>query len=259
MPQYGFLIVEGPHDAELAYRLLCPFGLKRLRQEAGVDAYFRPLIPREDPPGGDLQRRMSTPLFLANDTHAIALCRAEGDARLVAAVQENLAVLDGTRLAGMGILLDADKETTVSAQARYDLLQNGMARIGYPLPAAIGTVSMGPPRIGAFVLPDNASSGTLEDLLIESATMVYPTLLASAAKHVETAATDASLAAGDLKDFHRPSGKNKALIGSIAAIFRPGKAIQVSIQDNKWLRGEALNLPRIKAVQDFLRSLFDLV
>ena len=258
MPKYGFLVVEGPHDAELAYRLLSPFGFARNRHMAEVSAFLRPLIQREYPPGGDLQKRMGTPLFLTSDTHGLAVCKADGDARLVATVEENLSVLDVTQLTGMGILLDADKDKLQSADARYQAMQVGMTAIGHPLPAVAGSVSTITPRVGAFVVPDNSSSGTLEDLLIECAKGVYPTLLESATKHVATADTDASLIADDLKDFKKPSGRNKALVSSIASILRPGKAVQVSIQDNKWLRGEILNLPRIKAIQDFLKNLFDL-
>jgi hypothetical protein len=41
----------------------------------------------------------------------------------------------------------------------------------------------------------------------------------------------------------------------MAGVFQPGKAVQVSIQDNDWLRGPALLQPRIRAVQLFLQQL----
>jgi hypothetical protein len=48
------------------------------------------------------------------------------------------------------------------------------------------------------------------------------------------------------------------MVGSIASILRPGRAIQVSLQDDRWLRDTALALPRVKAVQDFLLKLLEL-
>jgi hypothetical protein len=33
MPKYGYLVVEGPHDIELVYRLLSPFGFERVQFE----------------------------------------------------------------------------------------------------------------------------------------------------------------------------------------------------------------------------------
>ena len=129
--------------------------------------------------------------------------------------------------------------------------------IGLPLPEIPGTVTTAP-HVGAFVLPDNVNSGTLEDLLLECAAHEYATLLASATTHVEAATADVSLVADDKKDFNKPSGRNKALVGAIASILRLGKAMQVSIQDNRWLRGDCLTFPRIKAVQDFLKALFEI-
>jgi hypothetical protein len=258
MPKYGFLVVEGPHDAEMAYRLLSPFGLKRLTKEDNVDPFLTPLIPRKYPPDGDLQRRMSTPLFVASDTHAVAIYRAEGDKRLVNSVEENLAILDRAQLTGVGIVLDADRDKGVSAAARYADIKTGLTALGLTLPDSPGNIAPGPPHAGAFVLPDNSAQGTLEDLLIECAAQVYPGLLASARAHVAAAQVDGGLNADDLKDFRKPSGQHKALVGSIASILRPCKAMQVSIQDNRWLRGAVLNNPRIKSIQNFLRSLFEL-
>ena len=61
----------------------------------------------------------------------------------------------------------------------------------------------------------------------------------------------------DLDDLRKPAGRHKAIVGSMASILRPGKAVQVSLQDNRWLRDAALAIPRVKAVQDFLVSLLD--
>jgi hypothetical protein len=45
----------------------------------------------------------------------------------------------------------------------------------------------------------------------------------------------------------------------MASILKPGKAIQMSIQDNHWLREEAvLKLPRLLSIKDFLAKLFAL-
>lgn len=258
MPKYGFLVVEGPHDVEFVYRLLRPFGLKRVRLESELDAFLSSLIPREYPPGGDLQKRMGTPLFLQSASHALAIHSATGDSRLVKTVQENLAILDAAQLTGIGILLDADHGKAVSATARYAAIQETMQAIALPLDGAAGTVTGAGPKRGCFVLPDNAAQGTLEDILLECAQSAYQGLLASATTHADAALNDANLTLEDLKDIKAPSGRSKAIVGAIASILRPAKATQVSIQDNRWLRGGTLDLPRVKAVQDFLAALFEL-
>ena len=40
--------------------------------------------------------------------------------------------------------------------------------------------------------------------------------------------------------------------------MKPGKSIQASIQDNDWFKGKALEIENIKAVQTFLKTLFEL-
>ena len=152
MSKYGFVIVEGPHDTEFVYRLLRPFGLQRVRMEADLDPFFGPLIPRKYPPNGDLQKRMETPLFLQSTTHAVAIHSATGDSRLVGTVQENFEILDPARFAGFGIILDADSAPTSSATDRFEVIQNSMATIGYPLTEPAGQITEGPPKRGAFVL-----------------------------------------------------------------------------------------------------------
>jgi len=149
-------------------------------------------------------------------------------------------------------------DKAIPAAQRYADIRSGMARKRFSLDPHAGVITAGPPRLGAFVLPDNVQAGTLEDLLLDVAPQVYPGLLTTARSHVAAALNDAGLRNDDLKDLKKPAGENKAVIGAMASILRPGKAVQVSLQDNRWLKGAALLSPRIKAVQDFLKQLFDL-
>jgi hypothetical protein len=256
MPKYGYLVVEGPHDVELVYRLLSPHGLARIRELAALDPFLLPLVPRSFPPAGDLQKRVPVPLFLQSATHAVAVHSAAGDTRLIQTVEENTMLLDPASLTGIGLILDAD--SVRSPAERYVEIRDGLRAMGYALSEDAGTVAAGPPRLGVFVLPDNLTHGTLEDVLLECAQHVYPKLLTAATTHVDAAFADGSLSADDVRELKKPAGRNKAIIGSIASILRPGRAVQVSIQDNRWLRDTALALPRVKSIQDFLMNLFEL-
>ena len=256
MRKYGYLVVEGPHDVEFAYRLLSPFGLKRIRLEQELDDFFAPLIPRKYPPDGDLQKRMPIPLFLQSDTHAIAIHSAIGDSRLVETVDENASILGLTSITGIGVLLDSDNK--IPAESRYATIKEDLAKKQFILIDQPGQITQGSPKLGAFVLPDNFADGTLEDLLLDSANSVYPDLLTSAIAYVDKASNGNDLTNKDLEDFKKPAGRNKAVIGAMANVLRPGKAVQTSIQDNRWLRDKALSLPRIQAVQTFLKALFDI-
>jgi hypothetical protein len=257
MPKYGYLVVEGPHDVEFAYRLLSPFGLSRVQYEKDLDPFFSLLVPRTFPYDGDLQKRVPVPLFVKSETHVIALHSAIGDSRLVATVEENANLIALQSLTGVGILLDTDKE--IPAADRYAAIQAAMLRKGFTLPANAGEIAAGTPKLGAFVLPDNASTGNLEDLLLECGQSAYPELLQSATSHVNLAISLANKLKNDGEDLAKIPFRNKAIVGAIASVLRPGKAVQTSIQDNQWFKGDRLQLDKVKAVQDFLKNLFDLV
>src|SRR5437899_2602972 len=81
----------------------------------------------------------------------------------------------------------------------------------------------------------------------------FPHLLRAATQHVD--GLDESwpeFRGDDLKELKKPAGRHKAIIASAAAVLKPGKAIQVSIQDNRWIDGDALRTPRIHACLAFL-------
>ena len=73
MPKYGYVVVEGPHDVEFVCQLLGPRRLRRVQFEKDFDPFFHRLIPHSYPPNGDLLKRVPVPLFLQNDTHAVAI------------------------------------------------------------------------------------------------------------------------------------------------------------------------------------------
>lgn len=256
MRKYGYLVVEGPHDIEFVYRLLSPYGLVRVQYMRGLDPFFLSLIPRDYPHNDDLQKRVPVPLFLQSDTHVIAIHSAIGDSRLAATVEESCSIIEQSALTGVGLLLDSDK--VVPADLRYTNLKEQMQAKGFVLDDKPAVICLGSPKLGAYVLPDNTNQGTLEDLLLDCAGTVYPGLLASAELYV-TSAMEGDLIVDDLKEISKPAGRKKAIIGAMANIMRPGKAVQVSIQDNRWLRGDALSLARIKNVQEFLVDLCELV
>ncbi|MDX1970229.1 MAG: DUF3226 domain-containing protein [Planctomycetaceae bacterium] len=256
MPKYGYLVVEGPHDTEFVTRLLRPFGLRTVQRKTELDAFFLDLIPTSYPPDDDLLKRVPVPRFLKGPTHTVAVYASGGDSRVVPSIEEGLLILEKDDLAGVGFMLDADSE--ISPAVRYSMARNQLRERGLHFPEDPGVVQGVSPRYGGFVLPDNQSSGTLEDILLECAAQSYSDLLSFATCYVDAAMQDRSLDAVDLQDVRKPAGKNKAVVGSIAGILRPGKAVQVSLHDNRWLAEQALKLPRVQAVQDFLKSLFDI-
>lgn len=258
MRKYGYLVVEGPHDVWFAYRILSVFGLEWVREFDKLDAFWHQLVPRSFPHKGDLQRRVPVPLFLSSDTHSIAIDSARGDTRLAATVLESWAVLDESKISGIGLILDADDPTNTVA-GRFAAVRGLLAQLGIALPQVPGQVTPGSPRCGIFVLPDNSSPGTLETILLDCGKKQYPSLLAGAEHFVNAVDPEDDRFKGkDMNEFTKPAGRSKAVINCVASILKPGKAIQVSIQDNRWVRDETLNLDRVSAVKDFLAELLGL-
>ena len=256
MPQYGYLVVEGPHDVEFCYRLFSTWGLRRVQWYGDLDPFWRSLVPPAFPHKGDLQKRVPVPLFLRSDTHSVAIYSASGDSRVVPSIEETLSVLPSGTLASIGVVLDDDGHPPLD---RFAQTANGMQALGLLRPQAPGQVFVGAPSVGVYVLPDNVSRGTLEDLLVECAKVEYPKLLLGAIAFVDTVAAEPhAIPLAERGDFDAPAGHKKAVVGSIANILRPGRAVQVSIQDNRWLRGAALELARVAAIRAFLQQLFAL-
>ena len=249
----AYIATEGPHDVELLAGLLRPWGIRRVQKLSNVDPFWKRLIPKTFPHDDDLLKRMPVPTFFASETHSVALDAAVGIDKLAARVEESLSILDATP--ATAAVLDADDGEPVAR--RHAELAVKLQKLGLPLPARPGEISAESPRCGIYVLPDNATAGTLETLLEECAVVSYGALLTHARGYV--AGIDSlGMAASELRELRKPAGRSKATIAAMAAILRPGRAIQVSLQDNNWLRGAALELPRVLAVRDFLADLLEL-
>jgi len=124
-------------------------------------------------------------------------------------------------------------------------------------PALLGEVTHYSPRCGIFIAPNNREQGTLEDILLECARINYPNLLNLSQTYIESIDRN-QLTKKDLKYFDKPAGEKKAIISSISSILRPGKALQVSLQDNRWLDEQTLELESIKLIKNFLEQIIGL-
>jgi hypothetical protein len=256
--KYGYLIVEGYHDAEVTGRLLRRKKLNLVTMINRLDLYWKPLVPKEFPPDGDLMKRVPTPLFFQNNSYSIALQIAQGGLEVIVkklkATMENYETLLSD-LVGIGILIDADYKHK-GAKGKFKVLKKELANI-IKLPNSPGKVLNSNPKTGIFIFPDNKNKGTIEKILLKCGEKVYPDIL-SGAKHFVSGINLKLLNLNDKKEFIKPSGKDKAEIGCVANILKPGKSIQVSIQDNDWINDQSIKIPEVASLSRFLQELFDL-
>jgi len=257
--EYGYLVVEGHHDIEYIGALLKKNGLSRIVRIDTLDQYWQQtnIIPRKYPPDGDLMKRVPSPVFFQNDKYSLAVHSAIGDANIVRTIRGTLLnvetlLIDAT---GIGIIIDADYRKG-GGIGRFSEIKSQIKDL-IPVGNNPGQILSGRPNSGIFVLPDNNVDGTLETILIKCAQKVYSNLCTGAESYVNGVDSD-KLVGDDKKYFITPSGKNKAIVGCVGNILRPGKAIQVSIQDNRWICDETVKIPEIEMLNQFLKELFNL-
>ena len=105
-------------------------------------------------------------------------------------------------------------------------------------------------------MPDNSTQGTLEDLLLDAAGIHYADLTAHAENYLKQINRSA-LTQKDLEEINKPAGEKKAQIAVVGSILKPGKSIQVSIEDNRWLDGPAKTSQHIGELRLFLQQLLN--
>lgn len=249
----AYFVVEGPHDLEVVGRMLKLHKAKRVKHFDDLDEFWHRLVPRKFPHEGDLLRRVPVPVFFASDELSVAVQVAGSVEQIPSVATATWANLDNTP-EGFGVLLDADDK---DVQKRWSDIVAGLPVENAG--ASPGEVAEGSPRAGVFILPDNQSAGTLEHLLLECAAVAYPSLLSSAKDWIDPISPDDKTIfsnSKERKDFSKPSGKHKAIASSIASVLRPGKSIQVSIQDNRWLtHPDVLNLANVQALKAFVDAI----
>lgn len=118
------------------------------------------MIPKTFPHKGDLLARVPVPIFFTGNDRMVALDSASGISDLANRVKENLSVLDANAPPAIAVILDADSKE--SAADRFVGLAVKLRELRLPVPDRAGAISQQDPRCGIFVLPDNASAGTLE-------------------------------------------------------------------------------------------------
>ncbi len=247
------LVTEGPHDVEAIGRLLSKLGANRVQTIDVLDAFWARLVPRRFPYEGDLLRRVPVPTFFQAETFSVAVHSAIGISQISKVARASLAALDEPP-AAIGLVVDADDR---SASEVWNEILEDMHEFDFG--QGPGHFGVSEPRAGVYVLPNNEGSGTLETILLKCGEKVYPELLAKARAWIEPLDPEDKaifVNSNERKYLAKPAGKAKAVVSAVASVLRPGRTVQVSIQDNRWLSDiEAFSIPEVVAFQTFVSSL----
>lgn len=265
---HSYLMVEGPQDVFFLGTLLQSLGLRAAENVEDVPDFwsvFRDIgkytLHQGQKRGGRKGLRLHEVFdgaCLNNMTHSIVIQRVDGNLKKFRRkMQQVNAVLDGGLAAcnSIGVFPDADLDAGPVFQSAVESLK----QINLTPPLSTDKVLAGSPRIGVFPFPGNSQPGGLEQLLLDCAQTVYPTLYTNAKSYVDSIDLDDDIFTDeDTREMRTPQGPKKAIVGSIASVLKPGSTAQVSVLRDRWVSEESLKVQSVKSLVSFLKDLCEL-
>ena len=234
---YSYFFVEGVHDASVIGKIMVLNGMKQIKTRDKLKEFWDEIIPKTYPTTnkGSLIERVEIPFFYdgnLNDVNfSVAILPCGGIQEIPKKIKSTSLVFKKFKqLHSIAIVCDADNKTP-NEQKEY--IQKELDKLGVEIES----------KHNIFVFPDDKNSGTLENLLLDCGTEVYPDLKSLADQYIASASE------------HHPfteSGKLKAIVGSMGNVLKPGKANQVTIQDDEWISMKTLDV--IEPLNNFILS-----
>lgn len=242
MNGFVYLIAEGVTDVALISQVLRRY--LAMQQVTTLDS-----LPREAkewldrfkwPSGGKIDRfAVPAPVFMEGGGALVALRNAQGLTRMNETLNRDDAAFElmGWKPDALGVLLDADNNAPDERFRYYrDKLtpEECFPRLSN-LKSIEGVIAQeGGRRSGIFVFPSANETGTLDDLLLSLGKDAYPKLHGASTSFVTS--WHPSNSAGELfKELRKPAGATKAQLSAMAALLKPGKNLNASLQDHPWV------------------------
>ena len=261
--RFSVAVTEGVHDVMAIVKVLLLKGFEEITVVDQIPEPFHRIVQQRYPWQNDGQRLTWTvphPSFLVKDDLWVLVSNAGGKTELGNNLKSLLAAFPkpftDASLHSTALLADADQKT--APEKKRELLQQLADAFGDEdnftfdpaAPKQIGRFGESKP-FDVYIFPDDQGAGTLEEILLDGARQVYPELLAEAERYI-TYAKGLPYA----KELHDNFNDQKALVGVIANVLRPGRANQTSIHDNKWFtKGSLASLPSHRALSIFIDSI----
>lgn len=250
--KYCILGVEGPHDQAVIGKLLKQHGLSEFNDERDLlDPFWQKFVPiYPNPKNGKLYIRLDMPSIFSSQTHSVAIYLGEGSNlcnKLKGRIKEHDPYMKDIHT--FGLVLDADTKTPQQKATKYanELRELYPSIVGEP-----GKIVAGRPRTGIYVLPDNEKQGTLDSILVDCATIIYP-------DHKVGAIQFLNGLDNNHKSHWRPFDHEKAMVAAIVSVLKPGAANTPSIAQNDWICERPVNgVAEVALLGEFLKNLLEL-
>jgi len=266
--KHCFILVEGQQDILFIGRLIQSLGVPSVENVEQISSVWSPLIDtsRLTEHRGRLKTGSSgLPMHVLfsgacfqSEQHSVVIQKAGGRGTLFRRTLQSMnTLLDGglQGLGAVGLIPDSDDDPTAIRQSCEQILKD----TSLLTPIRPANVAYGKPNTGIYTLPRPTDCGATEDLMLDCAQLIYPTLHAAAIQFVDSVEkTCPPFEAVDLMEINSPHGRSKAVVGCISSFLRPGSTIQVSILRDRWVSRNTVSLPRIQELVSFLKSLCEL-
>ena len=255
---FSVVVTEGIHDVAFLARVLELKGFREARHLDEIPDGLKNIIPKKYPfEGLELSRRVPYPSFFSSGENWVLLSNAGGVSKLTDTLKELLSIplrqdiLSGLR--GTAVLTDADAASADEARTcLFQMLADAFQASGEfcfdPASPEHLVLYQKPVPFATYIFPDDQGAGTLEHILLTGAQINYPNLTACARNYIDYAQglpCAASRLAGN--------NREKALVGAIANVLRPGRAPQSSIRDDRWFTADDLSTsPLHRGLSDFV-------
>jgi hypothetical protein len=237
--KYSILATEGAHDQAALCKLLRMFGLEIFKgNRKTLDTFWLDIVPqRKEDDSLYSHNHVHLPYFFTSQTHSVAVYQGRGSS-LSQNISDIMTLYPSyaRNIHALGIIVDADTKLPHEVAKMYtDKLSTFFPGISN-IPGIITAPSISEklPRTGIYVLPDNNKKGTLDSMLVECASHVYPDHKAGA---------EVFLSSLDLthKSHWKPFDYEKAVIATIASVIHPGIANTLSIARDNWVCDQTIN------------------
>lgn len=259
---FSVIVTEGVHDVVAIGKILRLKGFQEAKQIEEIPDFLENIIPKQYPfEGSELSRRVPYPSFFFCEDYWILVSNAGGDSKLMSNLKEILNTplrkVIISKLRGAAVLADADTKTAedrkieLQKQLIGEIVDGDDFAFDPSTPTQI-TMYEEVKHFDMYIFPDNQGEGTLEHILLEGAQVEYSDLLLGANGYIEYAK---KLPCGKtLINFN----KEKAVVGAIVSVLKPGKAPQTSFHDNNWFTSESLiNLPLHQSLSEFIDMIIE--
>jgi hypothetical protein len=264
MSSFIYVVTEGVHDVAFLGRLLVvAHAAARIEKLEDLDETKRAWLAKFTWPSArsahhDIARlSVPAPVFYRLPSRSVVAFRnAQGITEIEKTLTVDLEVFARNRSAPdvIAVVLDSDDELP---DVRFAKLKQMLGRLSLVGPSTNGSVTQAIPKVGAFAFPEPGVRGTLEDLILALGDAAYPELAAAGRAHATQWRTqaDSEPTNADWKELRKPAGAKKATIGAMTAVLKPGKSLQPSLEDNRWVDANTLTLAALRPCLAFLNDL----